>query len=129
MTSNLPNSTDVIMSELEALSKSWEFSAILRGSIAEGMKSVLGDDGAQAIIFHLGLPNLDDPRKFHEKLSTIFGFGTMSLERVILQHLYQNMGFQPASMDEGDFVSRVELARRSYETSSKRDKGSRGTTG
>lgn len=128
MISNLSNSGDV-MSELEALSRSWEFSAIVRVSIAEGLKSALGDEGAQAIIFHLGLPSLDNPRMFHEKLSAIFGFGTASLERVVLQYLYQNMGFQPASTNEGDFVSRVELARRSFEANSKQGKGSRGTTG
>ena len=113
------------MFHLEARSTTGKFSAILRDSIAEGMKSVMGSDGAEATLFHMGLSSFDDPEEFHAKLSAIFGFGTASVERVILQRLYQEMGFQPASMKEGDFVSQVELARRSLADAALR----RGATG
>jgi hypothetical protein len=108
--------------ELEILSTGTDFSAVLRNSIDEGMKRVLGAGGTQAILYHLNLPSFDNPRKFHEKLSAIFGDGTASLERVILQHLHQTMGVRPASAKDDDFVNQVELARRKFDATMRRDR-------
>lgn len=93
-----------------------DFPTLLQASISEGMRQVLGNGGAQAILYHLALPSFDDPKRFHEKLSAIFGVGTGSLERVILQHLHRAVGRQPSSSD-GDFVAQVEVARKSFDAS------------
>jgi hypothetical protein len=111
----------------EIMSRRTDFSAVLRDSIEEGMKSVLGNGGAQAIFYHLDLPSFDNPKRFHEKLSAIFGVGTAALERVIIQRLHQNLGFRPAPTKEGDFVIEVELARSSFDASATR-KGERKET-
>jgi hypothetical protein len=105
--------------QVQKVSLETDFDAILRDSISEGMKRVLGAGGTQAILYHLNLPSLDNPKKFHEKLSAIFGVGTPSLERVILQQLHQTMGVQPSSAKDDDFVNQVELARRRFDATSK----------
>lgn len=105
--------------EFQVLSAEKEFAAILRDSISQGMNRVLGAGGTQAILYHLDLPSFDNPKKFHEKLTAIFGVGTASLERVILQQLHQTMGVRPASSKDDDFVNQVELARRKFETAAR----------
>jgi hypothetical protein len=122
MNSNLESLGDADMSELETASTQSDFTAVLRDAISEGMKRVLGSGGTQAILYHLDLRSFDNPRKFHERLSAIFGVGTASLERVILQQLHQTMGFRPASTREGDFVYQVELARRSFDATAGQDR-------
>jgi len=92
-----------------------DFESILSTSIAEGMMRVLGPGGAQAIFFHLDMSKFDDPARFHEKLTTIFGVGTGSLERVILQHLHQTMGIQPAFQKDDGFVAQVERAKKHFD--------------
>jgi len=100
--------------ELGAPPADARFHAVLRESIWDGMVRVLGVEGTQAILYHLDLPSLDDPKKFHERLTEIFGFGTASLEAVILQRLHEKTGVTPAMKKDGDFVTQVELARRSF---------------
>jgi hypothetical protein len=102
-------------SELDA-HPAGDFDTMFEEAVSAGMQKVLGNGGTQAILFHLDLPSLDNPKKFHEKLDAIFGMGTPSLERVIIQQLHQSMGFQPASTKSGGFVDQVELARRSFLT-------------
>jgi len=113
--------------ELEAPSGDTRFSTVLRDSISEGMKTILGAGGTQAIFFHLDLPSFDNPTKFHEKLKEIFGFGTASLERVILQQLHQAMGVSPASMKDDDFVNQVELAKRRFDETARLERRRQGT--
>jgi ribonucleotide monophosphatase NagD (HAD superfamily) len=119
MTESLENLGVVNVPELEVLSAEKEFATLLRESISQGMNRVLGAGGTQAILYHLDLPSFDNPKRFHEKLTAIFGVGTASLERVILQQLHQTMGVRPASSKEDDFVDQVELARRKFETSAR----------
>jgi len=100
---------------LEILSKEMGFAAILRDSISEGMTKVLGAGGTQAILYHLDLHEVDDPKKIHDKLFAILGPGTVALERVIVQSLHQSLALCPASGTDGDFAKQVELARQSFD--------------
>jgi hypothetical protein len=104
------------------------FYAVLRDSISDGMKRVLGAEGTRAILYHLDLPSFDDPKKFHERLTEIFGFGTAALENVILQQLHQSMGVIPALAKDDDFVNQVELAKRRFDETARRDARRRGET-
>ena len=97
----------------ESASEDVSFDDIFRASVEEGMARVLGIDGTKAILFHLDLRTLDSPKKFHDKLTAIFGAGAPSLERVILQHLHEALGIRPDSPKE-DFVSQVERARHAF---------------
>ncbi len=99
------------------------FYAVLRDSILDGMNVVLGAEGTRATLFHLDLPSFYDPKEFHERLTEIFGFGTASLERVIIQQLHQAMGVSPAFAKDDDFVSQVELAKRRFDETEGRRRG------
>ena len=117
MTENLQSLSVATVPE-KALSTE-EFAMVLSDSISRGMIKVLGAGGTQAILYHLDLPSFDNPKKFHEKLTSIFGVGTASLERVILQQLHEAMGVRPASSKDDDFVNQVELAERKFETAAR----------
>ena len=114
--------------ELEAPSADAGFYAVLRDSISEGMNRVLGVEGTRAILYHLNLPSFDNPKRFHEKLTEIFGFGTSSLERVILQQLRQAVGVSAAPAQNDNFVYQVELAKKSFHARARRDAGRQGET-
>lgn len=107
--------------ELDAPSADARFHAVLRDSIWNGMTGVLGVEGTQAILYHLDLPSFDDPKKFHERLTEIFGFGTASLEGLILQRLRQAIGVSLALVKNEDFVSQVERARRIFDAKERRE--------
>jgi hypothetical protein len=98
-----------------ALSADSRFSTVLRDSISEGMSRVIGVGGTEAMLYYLDLPSLESPEKFHERLTGIFGVGTAALERVILQQLYEAVGVSPASVNDGDFVNQVEVAKRRFD--------------
>jgi hypothetical protein len=115
MTQNLQAYDAMKVSELAAPSADAGFYAVLRDSISSGMNRVLGAEGTQAILYHLDLPSFDNPRRFHERLTEIFGHGTASLERVIIQQLHLTTGVSPALAKSDDFLGQVELARRSFD--------------
>jgi len=95
-----------------------EFEDLLSDAISQGMQKVLGAGGTQAIMYHLHLPDFGNPKRFHERLSAIFGPGTESLERVILQNLHESMRVRPAS-GGSDFVAQVEAARKWFAAEAK----------
>jgi hypothetical protein len=95
------------------------FEDVFRASIERGLARVLGLGGARAILYHLDLPSLDSPKKFHDKLTSIFGAGAPSLERMILQQLHEALGVRPASPLE-DFVNQVERTRLAFDLTGKR---------
>ena len=113
---------------LEGPSADASFYAVLRDSISRGMNKVLGTEGTRAIFYHLNLPSFDNPRRFHERLTEIFGFGTPSLERVIIQQLHQSMGVIPAPAENDDFVNQVELAKLRFDETERRERRRRGET-
>ena len=113
---------------LEGPSADASFYAVLRESISGGMNKVLGAEGTRAILYHLNLPSFDNPKRFHERLTEIFGFGTASLERVIIQQLHQSMGVIPAMAENEDFVNQVELAKRRFDETEGREGRRRGPT-
>jgi hypothetical protein len=119
MTRNLQSLSVTKAPELDVVSADTRFSAVLRDSISEGMSMVIGVDGTQAMLYYLGLPSLDNPEEFHEKLTGIFGSGTAALERAILQRLHQAVGVSSTPMNDHDFVNQVELARRSFDETAK----------
>jgi hypothetical protein len=104
---------------LEVLSADTRFSAVLRDSMSEGTSGV--GVGTQAIPYCLDLPSFDNPEKFHEKLTEIFGSGTAALERTILQQLQQAVCVSSAPTNDNHFVNQVELAKRKFDETARRD--------
>ena len=110
-----PEAGETSSLRLHPLSTDRGFAEVFRSSVAEGMGRVLGPGGAQAILYHLNLPNFGDPDLVHEKLTSIFGVGTASLERVILQQLNKSVGFRQAPSKDFDFLDGVERAKGAFE--------------
>jgi hypothetical protein len=112
---------------LGMLSTQTDFATIFQESVGGGLKRMLGLEGMQAILYYIDLASYDDPRRFHEQLSAIFGVGTAPVEAAILQQLHQTLGVRPASRSDDDFVSRVEMARSSFDSTA-RPEGQRKVT-
>ena len=110
------------MGRLEDLALQTDFSAVLKDAIISGMNAVFGAGGARTILFHLEMPNLDDPKVFHDKVSAIFGPGTLSLETVILQGLFQRVGVPPKPQKDNSFLEYVMLAKRQFDANNPKGK-------
>ena len=78
-----------------------EFSEILRESIVDGVRLVLGEDVMKAVFLHLGPIQFENPSEFHNKLSCIFKQGAEVLEKMIVKELYQKLDVPYE--DKGDF--------------------------
>jgi hypothetical protein len=99
-----------------------DFSPVFEGAVAQGLKAVLGDGGAQAILFHLDMSNFDDAKTFHERLSGLFGIGTPALEQVILQELFRKIDAQLVPSNEAGFVEQVELAKKRFDSKTRKER-------
>ena len=77
---------------------------------------MLGESGATAIFFHLKMSDSDyeDPVRFHRKLQGLFAAGTPALEKVIVTALGEGMNLPLRSDQEGDFVTSVLDAKRTF---------------
>lgn len=97
-----------------------KFSEVFRDSVQSALKEVLGDSGSRAVIYHLGPVDYDDVEDFHARLKAIFGTGTPSLERVIVDQLALLMDVPVSTLRLDDIVKSVSLARASTKQRKKR---------
>ena len=91
-----------------------------RDSVQSALKEVFGDSGSRAVIYHLGPVDYDDVEDFHVRLKAIFGTGTPSLERVIVDQLAILMDVPVSTLRPDDIVKSVSLARASTKQRKKR---------
>jgi hypothetical protein len=54
----------------------------------------------------------DKPGEFHRELQFYFGFGALTLERMIVKELFQKLNLHYPSNNELDFETSIDLARR-----------------
>ncbi len=54
----------------------------------------------------------DKPSEFHRELQFYFGFGALTLERMIVKELFQKLNLHYPSGNELDFETSVGLAKR-----------------
>ena len=92
-----------------------EFFLILKQSIVDGMKKVLGEDGVQSTFYYLDLVAVfQRPAEFHKKLHSMFGTGSLTLEKTILIELYQTVNVQFKERKGYEFADYVDLAGRAF---------------
>ena len=92
-----------------------EFFIILKQSIVDGMKKVLGEDGAQSTFYYLDLVAVfERPEEFHKRLHSMFGAGSLTLERTILTELFQMANVQFKERKGYEFADYVDLAGRAF---------------
>lgn len=88
-------------------------SDVFRDSVQSALREVLGDSGSRAVIYHLGPVDYDDVEDFHVRLKAVFGTGTTSLERVIVDKLAFLIDVPVYTLRLDDIVKSVSLARAS----------------
>jgi hypothetical protein len=84
---------------------------LLRESVIEGLKGVLGESPMRAVLFHLGLNQFaTDARALHEKLRSTFLEGSVVLEKAIVKELWATVGIPHSESKHFDFEERVKFA-------------------
>jgi hypothetical protein len=92
-----------------------EFFLILKQSIVDGMKTVLGESGFQSTSYYLDLVAVfERPAQLHKKLYSLFGVGTLTLERTILTELYQRVNVPFKERKGYKFADYVYLGGRAF---------------
>jgi hypothetical protein len=69
-----------------------EAGLIVKESIDQSMRDLLGGTGAEATLFHVGLSHYEsETREFHVRLYSIFRAGSATVERMIVRDLYKRL--------------------------------------
>lgn len=88
-----------------------EAAALVRQSIEQSMKDLLGEDGAKATFFHLGMTDYDNKTKeFHVRMCTLFRGGTPTVERMIVKDLFNKLDIPFVEGDDQNYEKSVEYA-------------------
>jgi len=91
-----------------------DFASIFQTSVKEGLRNTLGETVMLTIVPLLkqSLQNYaEKPSEFHRELQLYFGFGALTLERMIVKELFQRLNRHNPG-NELDFESSVGLARK-----------------
>ncbi len=91
----------------------FDFSSVLRESIQNGIRNVLGEGVLQAVRSLLQIDKCaQQPEEFHGQLSLIFGEGgSNTLEKVIVKDLFQKLNLPITERSPFDFEACVGQAR------------------
>lgn len=92
-----------------------DFSNIFQLSVREGLRNTLGETVMLTIVPLLKQTiqtYAEKPAEFHRELQFYFGFGALTLERVIVKELFQRLNLQYSAGNELDFETSIGLARK-----------------
>ena len=92
-----------------------DFSSIFQESVREGLRNTLGETVMMTIVPLLKQTlqtYAEKPTEFHRELQFYFGFGALTLERMIVKELFQRLSLHYASGNELDFEASIGLARK-----------------
>ena len=92
--------------------KAESFQEKLHSAIAKGLADVLGDAGARATSFHIGLKPTSSAAAVHEGLVRMFGTGAQALELSILRVLYSDLGSAFEPDESKTFIGYVSEAKK-----------------
>jgi hypothetical protein len=92
-----------------------DFSSMFQASVKNGLRNTLGET-----VTLTRLPLLkqtlqscaEKPGEFHRELQFYFGFGALTLERMIVKDLFQKLNLHYPSNNELDFETSIGLARK-----------------
>ena len=92
-----------------------DFAGVFQASVKEGLRNTLGE-----IVMLTIVPLLkqslqtyaEKPSEFHQELQFYFGFGALTLERMIVKELFQKLNLHYTSSNELDFETSIGLARK-----------------
>ena len=90
-----------------------EFASVFQASVREGLGNTLGQTVMQALLPLLKQPlqtYAEKPGEFHRDLQFYFGFGAVTLERMIVKDLFQKLNLRYPAGNELDFETCIGLA-------------------
>jgi len=88
---------------------------MFQASVKDGLRNTLGETVMLTIVPLLKQTLLiyaDKPGEFHRELQFYFGFGALTLERMIVKDLFQKLNLHYPSGNELDFGTSIDLARK-----------------
>ncbi len=92
-----------------------DFASVFQASVKDGLRNTLGE-----IVMLTLVPLLkqslqtyaEKPTEFHRDLQFYFGFGALTLERMIVKELFQKLNLHYPAGNELDFETCIGLARK-----------------
>ncbi len=98
-----------------------KYELIVRTSIADSLRNLLGESAATATLYHLQFPSsTDSPKVFSEKLRSLFKGGAEIIERIIVKELLQNLAISYEDSSNFDFSLCLTQAKKMFLASPKR---------
>jgi hypothetical protein len=92
-----------------------DFSSIFQASVKDGLRNTLGETVMLTVVPLLKQTlqtYAEKPGELHRELQFYFGFGALTLERMILKELFQKLNLHYSSSNELDFEASIVLARK-----------------
>jgi len=92
-----------------------DFAGVFQASVKEGLRNTLGETVMLTIVPLLKQTlqtYAEKPGEFHRELQFYFGFGALTLERMIVKELFQNLSLHYTSSSELDFETSIGIARK-----------------
>ena len=92
-----------------------DFFSMFQESVKDGLRNTLGETVMLTLVplFKQSLQTYaDKPSEFHRELQLYFGFGALTLERMIVKELFQKLNLHYTSSNELDFETSIGLARK-----------------
>src|SRR5579875_570988 len=112
--SRLVASKQIYDSSTKAVLNDPEFFLILRESVVTSWKKVLGEN-AQSTFYFLELVSyVQKPVEFDKKLYSIFGQGSLALEKVIIADLFQRLNVPLKELKRNSYADYVFLECRTF---------------
>lgn len=90
-----------------------EFSGILKQSVKDGMKKILGSDSAIASLDY-SIASMEKPSEYETFLHSMFGSGSYPFEKAILEELYRKVNLQFRTQKGYRFSDYVDQAGRTF---------------
>ena len=91
-----------------------DFINVFQTAVKEGLRNTLGETVMLTVVPLLKQSlqtYADKPGELHRELQFYFGFGALTLERMIVKELFQKLNLHYPSGNELDFETSIGLAR------------------
>ena len=92
-----------------------DFVTVFLSSVKDGLRNTLGETVMLAIVPLLKQTlqaYAEKPGELHRELQFYFGFGALTIERMIVKDLFQKLNLHYPSNNELDFETSIGLARK-----------------
>ena len=102
-----------------------DFSSMFQASVKDGLRNTLGETVMLTMVPLLKQTlqaYAEKPGGFHRELQFYFGFGALTLERMILKDLFQKLNLRYPPNNELDFETSIGLARNELSLIQKRSR-------